>query len=155
MEYIQKIRSIIGSERVLIPATALVILNKKKEVLLHVRGKSGDWGLPGGLMDMGETVIESIQREAKEETGLEIFNPKLYGVFSGPEFEVDYPNGDKTAPVVLAFYTNEFKGSLTTGPESPKIDFFSFSNLPSKMNVFHDKFVAGFIKYQKTKNLVI
>lgn len=154
MEYIARIRSALGSERILIPATALVLINELGEVLLHMRGRSGDWGLPGGLMDIGETVIESVMREAKEETGLAIESPELFGVFSGTKHEVDYPDGNKTAPMVLAFYSKEYSGTLETSAESPQLGFFSFQDLPKNMNRHHLEFIRGFHQFQKEKAVV-
>lgn len=155
MEYIQKLRSKVGKEKVLIPATALVILNQKDEVLLHLRNDTLTWGLPGGLMDLGETIAEGVAREALEETGLEIRNPKLYGVFSGTKFEVRYSNGDETAPVVMGFYTDQYSGKIITSQESPKIAFFSFQNLPNPMNEYHQQFVEGFLRFRANKNTPI
>ena len=148
MEYIQRLRAKVGNEKLLIPATALVILNKKNEVLLHLRNDSLTWGLPGGLMDTDETVLESVAREALEETGLRVRNALFYGIFSGAEYEVQYPNGDLTAPVILGFYTDEFEGEPMVSEEAPQIGFFSFHALPSPMNQFHQKFVDGYLRFR-------
>ena len=100
-------------------------------------------------MDIGETVQESVTREAKEETGLTIESPELFAVFSGPKHEVNYPDGNKTAPMVLAFYTKKYSGSLQTGEESPELGFYSFDRLPKKMNRNHLEFIRGFQQFQK------
>jgi len=149
MEYIQRVRAKMGHEKVLIPANAVVILNSSGEVLLHLRDDTSTWGLPGGLMDTGETVLESIEREAFEETGVRIKNPRLFGVFSGPKFEVTYPNGDQSVPVVLGFYATEFEGSPKETKESLKIGFFEFTALPLNMNPSHRGFVEGFLEFRK------
>lgn len=57
-----------------IPAIGIVIW-RDDQVLLIRRSKpprQGDWGLPGGMQQVGETIIEAAVREAREETGLEV-----------------------------------------------------------------------------------
>ena len=54
-----------------------ILLEKRK----NSPGK-GKWSVPGGLVDLGETVEEAIIREVKEETGLEVYNPRLVDVVS-------------------------------------------------------------------------
>ena len=121
MEYIKKIRLKVGHEKLLIPSSAVIILNQDDQVLLHLRDDSNTWGFPGGLMDIGETVVESAQCEAFEETGLKIENLVLFGIFSGPNFEAKYPNGDETSSVAMGFYTNRELVTIRSLYESLKV----------------------------------
>lgn len=139
----------VGHDKVLIPSTAAVILDKNDNLLLHLRSDSMTWGLPGGLMDVGETIVESVKREVFEETGLTIKNPQLFGIFSGPEFEAKYPNGDETSSVAMGFYTNTFEGTIAESNESLKIEFFQLNNLPENMNKFQRLFVEGFLEFRR------
>ena len=60
------------------PTGACVILTKEDKILGVTRKYNhSDWGLPGGKLDPGETALEAIIRESKEETGLDIFNVEL------------------------------------------------------------------------------
>jgi 8-oxo-dGTP pyrophosphatase MutT (NUDIX family) len=60
------------------PTGACVILTKEDKILGVTRKYNhSDWGLPGGKLDPGETALQAIVREAKEETGLDIFNVEL------------------------------------------------------------------------------
>ena len=57
-----------------VPATAAILINKKKEILLvkrKVAPKKGKWSLPGGFIEIGETPEESCLRELSEETNLQ------------------------------------------------------------------------------------
>ena len=61
-------------------AVAGIAVNDQKEVLLIQRANppsKGFWTFPGGKVEWGETLIEGLKREVKEETGLSIKNPKL------------------------------------------------------------------------------
>lgn len=153
MEYIKRIRAKVGHERILIPASAVVVLNESDCVLLHLRNDTNSWGLPGGLMDIGETAKESAAREVFEETGLIIKTMELFGIFSGPKFEARYPNGDETSPVVLGFVSKEFSGVMSESDESLKVQFFPLTNLPKNMNQFHQWFLEGYLEYRKGGSL--
>lgn len=56
------------------------ILIKNKHILLLKKPRRGWYAIPGGKMEQGETVKESVMREYREETGLELINPELKGV---------------------------------------------------------------------------
>ena len=48
----------------------------------------GGWGLPGGLMELGESLEDTAKREVLEKTGLVIEDLKLLEIFSGPEYNL-------------------------------------------------------------------
>ena len=70
------------------PSVSAVILNERRELLLQRRSDNGQWGLPGGSVEIGESVTEAIKREVQEETGLLIEVMRLVGVYSGPKLQV-------------------------------------------------------------------
>ena len=60
------------------PSGTCVVLFKEDKILGVTRKHNhNDWGLPGGKLDPGETALQAIVRETKEETGLDIFNIEL------------------------------------------------------------------------------
>ena len=72
MEYIKKLRKFIGHDPILMCACGCLIFNEKGQVLLQKRSDDNLWGNPGGSMDIGETIYDTIIREIKEETNLDI-----------------------------------------------------------------------------------
>jgi mutator protein MutT len=71
---------------------AAVIFNDIGNVLLVERGRppsQGLWGLPGGLLDLGETLAEGVRREVKEECGVEIAVGELIDVFEPIQRDVE------------------------------------------------------------------
>ena len=99
-DYIKKIRSKIGTSKLLIPSVAAVILNKKNEILLQEKYKEA-WSLPAGMIEPNESPKEAIVREVLEETGLIVEPVKILGVFGGKEFSYIYPNGDEVGYTVI------------------------------------------------------
>ena len=112
----------------------VLILDEKQRVLLQKRAGTGAWHVPGGYMELGETLEDTARREAKEETGLELNTLELAGVFSGPEFHWYYPNGDEVYNVTLAYVSRGFTGSPTAdGEEGTEVRFFSLNDLPETL----------------------
>ncbi len=85
MEYYKYLRQYVGHKPIILPGSVVIIFNEQNEVLLQKR-HDGYWGLPGGLMDLGESFEEVAKREVYEETGLVVENLKLLNVFSGSEY---------------------------------------------------------------------
>ncbi len=80
-----------------------IIRDSKGRILLQQRSDYGDWGLPGGGMNPGETIQETMVREVIEETGLSVMDCEFYAVYSGPRMEYTYPDGNKVVFVMFLF----------------------------------------------------
>lgn len=105
--------------------TTLCLVYKENKILLQNRIKK-DWkgyALPGGHVEKDESVVESVIREMKEETGLTVKNPKLCGI---KQFPIE--NGRY---IVFLFKTDEFVGELMSSSEGKMewIDREELSNI--------------------------
>jgi len=83
----------------------------------------GFYALPGGFVEVGETVEEAAKREAKEETGLEIRLLKLVGIYSKPDRD---PRGH----IVSICYLALGSGELSAGSDARSAGVFDPENLP-------------------------
>lgn len=92
----------------------------KEHVLLAHRRDIDWWNLPGGGMEIGETVEEAVSREVKEETGLEVQVERLVGVYSKPQKQ----------EVVLTFRCKAIGGALQATTESRACSYFAPDALP-------------------------
>lgn len=135
MEYIKMMRKIIGHKPLMICACGCLIFNEKGQILLQKRSDDGLWGNPGGSMDLGETIYETIIREIKEETNLDIKeeNLKIFNIYSGEEQHHIYPNNDEAYFVNIIFETNTYNGKITNDSESCELKFFDINNLPTNI----------------------
>lgn len=80
-----------------------IIRDNKGRILLQRRSDYGDWGLPGGGMNPGESIEETMVREVYEETGLEVNQYELYTVYSGSRMKYRYPDGNEVVFVMFIF----------------------------------------------------
>ncbi len=113
----------------------VVIRDQSGRILLEKRRDCGVWGLPGGRVEPGESVMEAAEREIKEETGLSIHVTGLIGVYSDPhERIVTYPdNGDVVHLVDIVLDARIVSGTLTCSEESEELRFFDPAALPSEV----------------------
>ena len=111
----------------------------KVQVLLQKRKDNNQWGNPGGIMELGEDIYQTVTREVKEETNLEIHNLKLFNVYSGKGQHYIYPNGDEAYFVNVIFETNSYNGNLKKDSESVKLNFFGVDKISSDVTpTFND-----------------
>ncbi|GIO52083.1 DNA mismatch repair protein MutT [Paenibacillus sp. SSG-1] len=91
-----------------------VIQDQAGRILMQRRSDYGDWGLPGGAMEPGETIEETMRREVMEETGLVVLKHELMGVYSGPRMQYTYPDGNEVVFVMFIFKAEaSLQGSLS------------------------------------------
>jgi 8-oxo-dGTP diphosphatase len=95
-----------------------VVIPSERGVVLIRRGSEpfkGRWALPGGFVEVGETVEEAADREAAEETGLVVEVAHLVGVYSDPERD---PRGHN---VSVAFLVRVFSGELAAASDAAEV----------------------------------
>ncbi len=98
------------------PSVSAVILRDGR-LLLAQRADSGQWNLPSGSVEIGETVTAALEREVREETGYEVAVGRLIGVYSDPRLQiVRYPDGRVWHYVNLCFACELRGGAPRPGP---------------------------------------
>lgn len=129
--YVEELRRLLGHRPLIFVAVPVLVLDEQSRVLLECRSDDHTWCLPGGYMELGESTIETAQREVKEETGLEIGHLSLFEVYSGQEFFKEFPNGDQAFTVSVVYFTKDVRGELhPDGLEVLELGYFSRHDLP-------------------------
>jgi 8-oxo-dGTP pyrophosphatase MutT (NUDIX family) len=130
MGYVEEIRHVIGTRPLLLPGAIVLVVDAMQGILLQQR-LDGSWGLPGGVMELGESCEETARREIFEEAGLTLGALELVGVISGEDQHIFCSNGDEVYSVTVAYATREFTGELVVDfTESLAMRFFAPDELP-------------------------
>jgi len=115
---------------------AAIIVNDKGQILLQSRADRDKWGLPGGCQELGERFQDTVIREIKEETNLDVNEEdlELIDIVSGSSRRNDYPNGDVVINNTALYCVRNYSGELRWDSESKNMKFFDLDNLPENQN---------------------
>ena len=113
------------------PGVAAIVRDDENRVLFIRRADNGEWGLPAGAIDPGESPAAAAAREVREETGLEVRPTRIAGVFGGRGFRVRYENGDEAEYTVIVFDCEVVGGKLSpTDGEALELRYFAPDDAP-------------------------
>ncbi len=105
------------------------IFDDQGRVLLTKRKDNGQWCLPSGGMESGESAAEACAREVFEETGLNVRVKRLVGVYSHPDQLTVYTDGDKFQIVALHFEAEIINGELGLSNETSDYGYFTLDEI--------------------------
>lgn len=134
-DYLAWLRRQLGPHLLPLAYATAIIQDEAGRVLFQRRADFDDawWGLPGGLLEPGETPEACARREALEETGLRIEPQRLIGVYSSPRYTVHYPNGHVAQQITSCHLCRITGGRLRPQAEEIlQLRFFSPSALPAR-----------------------
>lgn len=146
MGYINELRALVGQRPIIMAGACALILDQRDRLLLQRRSDNHLWGLPGGSMEPGESIENTARREVLEETGLELGQMTLLGVFSGPQQFYVYPNGDQIYDLCVAFIARRAAGKLASDNESVDLGYFPLDQLPTDMNPLDKPIIQALIE---------
>jgi 8-oxo-dGTP diphosphatase len=127
--FIANLRSKIGNDLLLLPSVSAIILDDAGRVLLQRARDDGKWYVIGGSMEPGEQPAQTVVREVKEETGLDVEPPRITGVYASEM--VTYANGHRCEFVATVFLCRVIGGTLCVADdESLEFRYFDPLALP-------------------------
>ncbi|WP_155287395.1 NUDIX hydrolase [Lacticaseibacillus zhaodongensis] len=152
--YIEDLREIIGHRRVILNGSCAVLVNAQNELLMQQRNEPQKrWGLPGGLMELGETTRATVVREVAEECGIRL-DPAaltLLNVYADGQMRTA-ANGDQFDIVNTAYYAEKIEGTPhVNDAESLQYCWIPLDQLPSNIPRNHRQAIEDYLKLKRQK----
>ncbi|MGW2842931.1 NUDIX hydrolase [Streptomyces sp. NPDC001493] len=134
MDYIKEMRNLVGTRPLLLPGALVIVEREDGKILLTRRTDTGEWSLPGGHMEPGETIQDTARREVREETNIEVGDLELVGIFSGQNFYYKYPNGDEIFKVTIVYSAPLLPSEVRPDrSEVLELSYFDVGRLPDNL----------------------
>jgi ADP-ribose pyrophosphatase YjhB (NUDIX family) len=112
-------------------------------VLIERKNPPPGWALPGGFVDIGESLENAAIREAKEETSLDITLVEQFHAYSEPD-------RDPRFHTVTMVFIADGEGTLKGRDDARKAAVFTINSLPTKIAFDHGRIISDYFSYQKT-----
>lgn len=132
-----------------VPSANVVVVNDAGEILLIRRTDNDNWALPGGAMDLGESLPEAAVRETAEETGVEVELTGLVGIYTDPRHVILYTrNGEVRQEFSVVFTARPISGEPTPSDESREVHWVAPEaigalQMDQSMRMRIDHYLAG------------
>jgi len=114
----------------MVPSVNVVVINDQGEILLIRRSDNDNWAVPGGAIDLGESMTQAAIRETKEESGIDCEITGLVGIYTDPKHIVLYTsNGEARQEFSILLTARPVNGTPTTSDESTEVRWVQASEI--------------------------
>lgn len=136
-----------GTPVVVQTGASIIVVDAAGRILMQQRQDDGTWSYPGGRVEIDETVEDAARREVYEECGLVVGNMDLLGVFSGPELNHVYPNGNEVCGIDIVYVSRDYTGSLSAQDgEARQMGFYPADALPQPISRMNAKQINAYLQ---------
>lgn len=104
-----------------VPSVTAIVTNQAGHLLLIHKTDNDLWALPGGGHDIGEAIADTVVREVREETGIDVAPTGILGIYSDPRHVMAYDDGEVRQQFSILFETRTLGGELRTSSESKEV----------------------------------
>jgi ADP-ribose pyrophosphatase YjhB (NUDIX family) len=133
----------------LVPSVNVVVTNEDGDVLLIQRSDNGNWAIPGGAIDLGESLTKAAIRETREETGITCEITGIVGIYTDPKHVILYTsNGEARQEFSIVLTAQAVDGAPTPSDETSQVrwvtrDELAEYSMDRSMRLRVDHFLAG------------
>lgn len=114
----------------LVPSVNVVVVNEAGEILMIRRSDNDNWAVPGGAIDLGESVNQAAVRETREESGIECEITGIVGIYSDPKHVILYTsNGEVRQEFSIVLTGRPLSGQPTPSSESSEVHWVPVSEV--------------------------
>ena len=106
----------------IVPSVNVVVVNDAGEILMIRRSDNDNWAIPGGAIDLGESMVEAAIRETREESGIECRITGIVGIYTDPRHVILYTsNGEARQEFSIVLTASAVSGTPTSSDESSEV----------------------------------
>jgi ADP-ribose pyrophosphatase YjhB (NUDIX family) len=114
----------------MVPSVNVVVTNDQGQILLIRRSDNDNWAVPGGAIDLGESMTQAAVRETKEESGIDCEIAGLVGIYTDPRHIILYTsNGEARQEFSILLTARPVGGQPTTSDESSEVRWVDRADL--------------------------
>jgi len=129
--YTGQLRKLVGHQKLIVPSIRAIVTDPEGKILFIRRKGNGCWAMPAGAIELNESIFGCLQREVKEETGLDVHQATLISIYTDPRYTVTTSYGDEYQGFEFLFHVHDWSGSLELETdETIGAQFFSIDDLP-------------------------
>jgi 8-oxo-dGTP pyrophosphatase MutT (NUDIX family) len=115
----------------IVPSANVIVVNDHGEILMIRRTDNNNWAVPGGGMDLGESIIDTAVRETQEETGIICEITGLVGIYTNPKHVIRYTSNDEVRQEFsIVFTARPVGGEIQPSSESSEPQWVSPTDVP-------------------------
>ena len=115
----------------MVPSVNVVVINEQDEILLIRRSDNDNWAVPGGGIELGESMTQAAIRETKEESGIDCEITGMVGIYTDPKHVILYTsNGEARQEFSIVLTARLVGGELTPSDESSVVSWVSRADIP-------------------------
>jgi 8-oxo-dGTP pyrophosphatase MutT (NUDIX family) len=154
--YHGRLRALAGDRQLLFVGARCVVRDDVGRVLLIQRSDNGQWSLPAGGMELGESIAACAVRELFEETGVRATAITPFAIHSGPEYASVNMYGDHNQVFATVFRVDEWTGPvLRQTDETLDAQFFALDDLPADLTASARESLADLMIYEETGRFIV
>ena len=114
----------------LVPSVNVVVVNDAGDILMIRRTDNDNWAVPGGAIDLGESVAQAAVRETREESGIECEITGIIGIYSDPKHVILYTsNGEARQEFSIVLTARPLSGQPTPSSETSEVRWVPVSEV--------------------------
>lgn len=115
----------------MVPSVNVVIADDAGRILMICRTDNGNWAVPGGAIDLGESMVDAAIRETREETGIECEITGLVGIYTDPRHVIHYTSNDEVRQEFsIVLVGRAVGGEPRVSDESSEVRWVEVAQLP-------------------------
>jgi len=112
-----------------VPSVVAFVQDDHGRVLMIRRSDNGRWALPGGGHDVGESISDTVIRETREETGIDVEVIDLSGIYTDPGHVMLYDDGEARQQFSICFRARPVGGEVRTSDETTEVRWIEPADL--------------------------